>query len=1400
MPTFIELIDRLIYGTGAEAIITPNHRDWGGGGGTGWITHHIDLTNPNSMLSAFESWRASNHLPPLIPWDGANFSQWDQTDPITSAMGISLGSDLDGSFSGIGNLGALGNALQNRYNAISNTFAVGFDDELKAPYQHRWWSFMMWANVLLRRFHGEVVVPPGIIWDRDGTILSATPFLDTVNEVHWRWHDNSGPHGLPFLNAGSPAGTTLTPGYSSTVGQRVTAIHAFDNNQIGEEFFRFHRDHVTMFNQWLARLGQPPAIAINMHDGWPTDSTLNPSAWTQPVTSPWINVEGGDATGNLRAIDELNMMGHSIMQAHADGHNNNADIVDARNNNYNPRFFAWHMWVDNQWFFREARFSRWDAATGQRDRVFRPVRNDGSNWPGMQALTIVRDPAAAADSVSPSNAVSGIDLTTGSGTLHMKLYVKNPYDGTVTLALRADVFDDAVSTTAPVETHSGGPLTFVVGAGGTQALETEFTVDIPFMGAFRSSDPPRTPGQPVGFVHSRIRVTGTLTPSAAADANFVHTDFTDIILVQERQAPQVDLYLNLSTFSDDQVQAQAGGGATATFDDALIVIVQDRTSRPDTIPWPATMADEVKGLLQGQTPAAGLFDDAAHAPNVVLLHPAGDDTPYASVTFTPMGAPAKEDPTLPDNLPQRYTYHYRAVIQAANDLFNGLDAMTPPRVARLQVTAADRAANVATESANVTLIHGGNPYMTDGDPAWLSIDTRVFQRPDNGNFGGIGLGGGPLPFIQQVVAGLNNGTIAASEFTNLPQDEDSSALEFSNAVTDHVAGTTHNVFNFALAKVHLQGAGGASNVRAFFRLFRYSATNLIFDPSLCYPTNPITGGGAVDKIATPGYTAAGDAMSIPFFAEARTPATNAQHDALNVFTFPGSAAEQVHYFGVWLDINQDNARLPSTKQSPEFGPFSAGALHPIRDLIYDAHCCMVVELNTDSDSTPVNATPASSDNLAQRNLAIVKTDNPGATITHTVQHSFEAETHRVFEKAPPIRTLNLITSADRERLIRQDAAGHLGNIRRQIIGERFLRTRELPSRQDLQRLDEELLAKYSEEAARRVDAAHPFIFDPVKWQSTIHGIDELLFIWRDLPRTSRVELFLPHVGCENVINLRNLRHAPRDVRILDSENLQLFPNGGVTYVPLPPSPQGRVNGIVTVELPDGIKRGQRWKVDVLQLRGAERRVTGAFQLDIQVSKAELIVDAEIRLLDILQRRLSHMRPNDRWRPILQRRLANVRARAKALAERAGTKFIDPTVWKDDRGNEQPVRGSRIRVVLEGVAADQPGRYALASRVITDDNGGISQKWTPEKDGLIEIAKPNEPARMERVIFDGYAEDDLEIEILLARKDKQTGTYCPYRRSFACDPDHWLGQYGPGGEAFDFENLGSWKVWYRIERN
>jgi hypothetical protein len=87
------------------------------------------------------------------------------------------------------------------------------------------------------------------------------------------------------------------------------------------------------------------------------------------------------------------------------------------------------------------------------------------------------------------------------------------------------------------------------------------------------------------------------------------------------------------------------------------------------------------------------------------------------------------------------------------------------------------------------------------------------------------------------------------------------------------------------------------------------------------------------------------------------------------------------------------------------------------------------------------------------------------------------------------------------------------------------------------------------------------------------GFDELMFFWNNLPHESRVLVYLPSLEVDFVTFLRDLRAAPRTVKALDANTLELTVDG-VTFLPLPNIGQDRVAGLLTVTLPDGTRRAR----------------------------------------------------------------------------------------------------------------------------------------------------------------------------------------------------------------------------------
>lgn len=814
------------------------------------------------------------------------------------------------------------------------------------------------------------------------------------------------------------------------------------------------------------------------------------------------------------------------------------------------------------------------------------------------------------------------------------------------------------------------------------------------------------------------------------------------------------------------------------------------------------------------------------------------------MSVTVSAAPDHEDPTLPPEIPQRLSWRYNVEFDASDDAFAGFEAGDVHDV-ELRVTTSDRAGNATTATAPVRLSVDPNPYLIDGDVPWRSIDTRVFHLLEGTEQLGETYtpGRDPLELLRAFLARLNGSTTGTEAFDDLPIDGVSSALEYAESVPNPSTGASLPVQNFVIAKVRIATQGGANNVRAFFRLFRYAAPTLLFDEASSYRTH---NDGAGKKISLMGYessTAGAAISSIPVFGTARVPiggtAMNEQTDPGNVHSFTGAeGAEQVWYFGAWLDVNQSSAQLPGSyaPATPE-GPFPLAATHTIRSLLIDFHQCLVAEIRYDGDPTAPGASPFDSENLAQRNLVVLQSDNPGDLWTRTAEHSFELDLRRL-QRDPKHADGTHVPLAAGGALC--PGCGHRGfddagvcvscggaathpplrpEDSREILSSPAFEAQVMEEAMSLAMLDPKgarLMIEGNHDAAFKIFAGAatanvlertPLVAHPYRWLSTTHLFDELAIRWNDLPEGSIAELFLPGMDAAEIVSLRNLRHAPATVWATEPSTLGLAP-GGTTYLPVPPVNGERQAGVLTIKLPDGVKAGSKYTVVVSHLRAGSTTCDGAFEVHILIGHADTLLARVGRGVALLDEQLRGRSVGDRWQPVLAKRLATERHKAIGLAAELGIAWQDPTVWSGDDGLAHPVRGERVRVVLESITVlddrdpwpKGAGEFDLAISVASNNNGGQLQEVRFPDAGRLSL-RSGETAALEQEVFVGIVHDHLGLQVTLMERD----TFDPddllgvYTRVFQCDPQGWLGHYAPGEMPLDPQSLGYWQLRYRIER-
>jgi len=430
------------------------------------------------------------------------------------------------------------------------------------------------------------------------------------------------------------------------------------------------------------------------------------------------------------------------------------------------------------------------------------------------------------------------------------------------------------------------------------------------------------------------------------------------------------------------------------------LLLQDRVNDYGPLPYPCPIVkqlqfivdrstfgqDEVMAMLQTANPAvieAALYVtlDGFKPEEIGITSSTPTDPPTIKPLMTVNPAVTQmeiraehldlEDPAHL-NRRQRITWTYNVRFTGTNDF--GFSA--PTQTVSLSVSISGCSAN-----AFVLLVKQPNPYEIDGATHWLSTDLRVFQvNAGQSKFGAtMGATGAQAPaFIQQVINNLTAGTSGGQVFDDLTDWQQQ--LELSESVN----GT--KVFNFAVARVRYIGMLQAQSVRVFFRLFPASTTSLAYDTSTTYRR----GGQSSVTIPLLGLQN-NQLVTIPCFASARvdsaTTTLNAQTDPPNMQTIPISGTERKVYFGAWLDFNQTTPQFPNNPL-PSDGPFAANR-KTIQELVRGKHQCLVAEIAFDPAPIPANATPGTSDKLAQRNLAIVESANPGIVASRRIPQTFE---------------------------------------------------------------------------------------------------------------------------------------------------------------------------------------------------------------------------------------------------------------------------------------------------------------------------------------------------------------------------------------------------------------------------
>ncbi len=221
---------------------------------------------------------------------------------------------------------------------------------------------------------------------------------------------------------------------------------------------------------------------------------------------------------------------------------------------------------------------------------------------------------------------------------------------------------------------------------------------------------------------------------------------------------------------------------------------------------------------------------------------------------------------------------------------------------------------------------------------------------------------------------------------------------------------------------------------------------------------------------------------------------------------------------------------------------------------------------------------------------------------------------------------------------------------------------------------------------------------PLMLEAGFEG-DELMIDWRHFPRGSTAQIYLPATDAKKILELANKRYNLHNLSLTDNFTLQCKADS-ITYLPIPVGADINFAGLLTVDLPPTVKKGQRYNVIVRQITtaigqgkpsyskppqvGANisvvdkrgfinwRRVFGAFEIVIPISTKELLLNREEHFYSILRWIQTKIPATSRWYPVFLRYVSQIGGRVTGFG--GDPNEIKPSpygIWHKPKHPHQP---------------------------------------------------------------------------------------------------------------------------------
>jgi hypothetical protein len=409
-------------------------------------------------------------------------------------------------------------------------------------------------------------------------------------------------------------------------------------------------------------------------------------------------------------------------------------------------------------------------------------------------------------------------------------------------------------------------------------------------------------------------------------------------------------------------------------------------------------------------------------------------------------------------------------------------------------------------------------------------------------------------------------------------------------------GNVINNYNFAIARVRLRGAPGTSSspVKVFFRLWTTETIDSDYQPSTTYASHLDASNLPDWPLPDPGST------TIPFFATGNAPnfsdPNNPELGTNGVNNRPITLSTgdwHWAYFGCFLNVYDQTYVVNGTA---------------VPALLVGTHHCLVAQIAYDDapilNSAGITMSPGNCDKLAQRNLQVTRSDNPGSAATHRVPQTFDLRPSEPAAAQPAPDELMIVW----------------GNTPPGAVASIYWPQVDSSQVLDLARRLYGLHALSATDAHTiKCEVTNGVTYVPIP-EGNGDNFAGLFIV--DLPQSVVV-------GQEFNIIVRRVSH--RREEMIEAVKLA---KGGAKH-----RHAGRATAAAQAETKPG------------QVKHAERNwryVVGAFQVKVPVSDAKQMLPEDENTLSIFKWRLQQMPASNRWHPVLKRLVSYLSVRVTGL--------------------------------------------------------------------------------------------------------------------------------------------------------